>query len=75
MRYYLEGSNVKRINQGIFPNVIAGATAAIIYFVITLATGGSAARAVLGGLLIGVVTFGVAFLISQAIARAKRQSQ
>jgi hypothetical protein len=48
--------------------------AAIIYLVITLATGGSAGRAVLGGLLIGVVTFAIAFLISQAIARAKRRA-
>ena len=65
---------MKRINQTVYANIIAGVSAAIIFLGITLATGGSAARAILGGLLLGVVTFAIAFLITQAVTRAKQHA-
>jgi hypothetical protein len=50
--------------------------AAAIFLVIALATGWTAARAILGTLILGVGTFVVAFLITQAITLlVKRRAQ
>ena len=67
---------MKRLNQGIYANITSGVIAAAIFLVIALATGWTAARAILGTLILGVGTFVVAFLITQAITLlVKRRAQ
>lgn len=64
---------MKRFNQGIYANITSGVIAAVIFLIIALATAWAAGKAVLGALLVGLVTFTGAFLISQTIALLKRR--
>lgn len=61
-----------KMNLSVTGNLIAGAIATVIYIVISLATGASAVSAIVGGLLLGVFTVVVSFLITRVIANYKK---
>ena len=51
--------------------MIAGIIAAIIWIVIAAVTGGGVRTVIVGGVILGVITFAVSFLIAQVIALFK----
>ena len=61
-----------RLNLSRVGNAIGGCIAALIYFIIDVATGGNVGSAILGAVIIGIVTFAISFLISRAIIAARR---
>lgn len=62
-----------RLNMSLRGNAISGCIAALIYFVIDLATGGDIAPAIIEAAIIGIVVFAISFMISRAIIASKRR--
>lgn len=51
--------------------MIAGVIAAVIYFIIALATGGGFGSVLLGAVILGIVVVVISFVISWAIVAAR----
>jgi len=63
-----------KMNLAVRSNLIAGVIAAIIWIVIAAVTGGGIRTVIIGGVILGVITFAVSFLITQVIALFKSGS-
>lgn len=57
-------------NLGIWGNIGSGLIGAVIFAIIAAATGGGLSIIILGGVLIGIATFTIAFLITRAVSAA-----
>ena len=62
-----------RLNVSPAGNAISGCIAAVIYFVIDVATGGNVGPAILKAAIIGIVVFAISFLISRAIIAGRKR--
>jgi hypothetical protein len=61
-----------RLNVSPLGNAISGCIAALIYFVIYVATGGNVAPAIGEAVILGIAVFAISFVISRAIVASKR---
>lgn len=59
---------MRRISLSIAGNLISGLLVALIYFGLSVVTGTEAGPAILGGLVLGALTFIVAFIVTRGIA-------
>lgn len=64
---------VMRLNTSLRGHIIGGLIAFVIFVVIWVATGGSVAAGLGYGLLLGVATVAVSFLITRAIVTGKQR--
>lgn len=62
-----------RLNTSLRGNLIGGLIAFVIFVVIWVATGGSVVAGLGYGLLLGVATVAVSFLITRAIVAGKQR--
>ena len=72
--------NKNRTSKSIMSGGIAGGSAAIIYLIVLIITGGTVAganvvTAALIGLITGVVVFALAYVVSISIARTRAASR
>lgn len=63
-----------KMNPSVRSNLFAGVIAAVIWIVIAAVTGGGVRTVIIGGVILGVITFAVSFVITQVIGRFKRGS-